>query len=278
MGALDRVQRGVDSSGRPLVLTRQHWQFIDRLNAGPGKGKLVVIQGSFRGGSGADASGDTHDNAGSSDIRRWNLTSDEAYAVKKASRDPQQVGGGSMWERTAAQGFDSHFHNTLVGDRPGSPGSLAQEAAYIAGYNGLGSGYRGYRDDFWRPATITAYKFLEDEITMAEAAEIKDAIKASEERILARIGGAEGRERDRDFRMDEKNDQALKDFKSAVFTEWGKQADELTLLANATKDVATRKELRKMQAKILRRLKDDPAVDGADNPSDEAVAEAESLV
>lgn len=251
---MEVIQRGVDSSGRPLKFTKQHWQFIDRLNAGPAKGLLVPIQGGFRRGQGADASGDTHDLAKCGDFRRWNLSDIIAHAVKVEGRRM----GGSMWERTEAQGFDPHFHNLLYGDTPGSPGANAQEYAWVKlGRNGLGANYAQYPDDFWRPNPILPYEYIPED-DMFEQSD-RETINAMAKDVEAMRAGSY------------KRDMEIKRKISDVITLIGKQADSLTLAINAVDDEGIKKQLRQNKRQILQTLKDLDFVDGKDNPSDDAM-------
>jgi hypothetical protein len=254
MGPLDVVQRGLDSSGRPLVLTRQHWQFIDRLNAGPAQGLLTPIQGGFRRGQGADASGDTHDLAITSDLRRWNLSNDQAYDVKMQSRK----WGGSMWERTEAQGFDPHFHNALYGDSPGSPGAKQQIHAWVdLARNGLGNNYAQYADDFWRPTQIKPYQYIPED----------DMFEDKDRALLQDVHDTLDQFRRGSF----KRDTELKKKISQSITSMGRMADSLTLTINKVDDEGIKRELRDTKKKILDELKNLEFVDGPDNPSDDAM-------
>jgi hypothetical protein len=194
-----------------------------------------------------------------SDIRRWNMSNEIARRVKRAARDPRIIGGGSMWERTAAQGFDPHFHNLLVGDRPGSLGALLQEDAYKDGFNGLGSGFRGHRDDFWRPNRILSYEYIEED----------DMFEDKDRKMLREIHT--GLEKFREGTLN--RDRTIKAKLSAAIAAQGRAADALTLAINRVDDEGIKRQLKTQQTQILDTLKELEFVDGPDNPSDDAMNE-----
>jgi hypothetical protein len=255
MTALEKIQRGLDTSGRPLFATRQMFQHFDRVNDHLG-GKLVIVQGSFN--RGTTASAGTHDLAGCIDIRTWNLTTDERHKAQRAGRDPDIVGGAAWWYRTPAMGFDFHVHILLLGDAPMTPQTAFQVAEYRAGRNGLAS--RG-RDDFWRPTVVRNYHYIEDDMFTQNDS---DRLKRIEDGLNS-------------FRTNEKkrdNNEAARDkarFEKVV-TALGRQADLLTTLINQSKDDATTQQLKNAKAEILTTLKANPMVTGVDNPSDDAMA------
>lgn len=250
----ERIQRGFDSSGRPLYATRMNWQHFDRVNEQCGN-KLVTVQGSW---SDATASANTHRLAGCRDVRVWNLTADECNHMIRVARDPDIVGHAAAFIRTAAQGFDPHSHWILMGDLPMDALAAQQIQMWMAGLNGLAS---GAKDDFpWRPDTFTPYQYIEDDMFTEE-----------DHKILTRLDAARINERTRDQAERERDKERF----SQLVTAQGQMADTLGILASNTKDAATAKELRQARRKILRALKDDPDVTGVDNPSDEGMAAAE---
>jgi hypothetical protein len=251
VSALDQLQRGFDSSGRRLLATAQMFQHFDRVNAVVG-GRLVIVQGSFN--RGLSESAGTHDLAGAIDVRTWNLSASERERAMRAGRDPSIVGGAAWWYRTEAQGFDPHMHVVLLGDAPMSPQTLDQAEDYRDGLNGLAN---ERADDFWRPATITNYRYIEDD--MADP-----AVQAQLDRIEKAVKTGFANERSRDQKDRERF--------SRLVDALGKQADVLTLLYNESKDDATKAKLRRAKAEILEALKSEPDVDGVDNPSDDAMA------
>lgn len=105
---------------------------------------VVVIQAA----GGATASAGTHTDGCAIDIRSWNIPADKINAVLLGAREA----GGWAWLRTKAQGFDPHIHIALDCDR--YTACSYQVAAAKAGYNGLGTGGRGGRDDGPRPSTF----------------------------------------------------------------------------------------------------------------------------
>lgn len=242
MGALDKIQRGTDSSGRPVFATRQHFQFYDRVNEHLG-GKLVIVQGGW---SFADASAGTHSLAMCMDFRSWNLTADEIVSGLHFGRDL----GGTFWPRTTGDGFDPHIHNNLLGDSPASAAAQAQITQYKAGLNGLAN---HARDRYpYRPAVIRDYQYIEDDMfTDADRAMLK-AVKDGQDSAKTR----DQSERDRD-----------KARFSRIVTKMGQQADLLTTLINSTSDDATKKQLQTAKRDILQALADDPDVTGVDNPA-----------
>ena len=247
MGPLDRIQRGVDSSGRPLLATRQTWQRYDRINEVLG-GKLVVIQGSFN--SGVTASGGTHDLAGALDFRTWNLTAAERFLGIKTGR----VLGGADWYRTPAEGFDFHWHGVTIGDAPMTRETAFQVVEYRAGRNGLAD--RGPDDFPFRPKIIRPYRYIED-----------DMFNKDDSNRLKRVERLLEAQRTRDQREREQDKERFQRLVKAQ----GRIADRLTVLIGRTSDDATRRDLKALQAEILTALKNDPDVTGVDNPSDDAL-------
>lgn len=90
---------------------------------------------------GAAASGGTHASGGAFDI--WQHD-------PETIRVARQMGADATWQRTPAQGFDYHAHGVLRGCPHNGPARY-QIDAVDDGYNGLGSGGRGARDDGPRP-------------------------------------------------------------------------------------------------------------------------------
>ena len=90
---------------------------------------------------GAAASAGTHASGGAFDIAQNSATA--LYVAR-------QMGADATWRRTPAQGFTLHAHGVLRGCPHNSPAAY-QIAAVDAGYNGLGRGGRGGKDDGPRP-------------------------------------------------------------------------------------------------------------------------------
>lgn len=91
---------------------------------------------------GATASAGTHSKGGAFDISDLVGTRDVAIA--------RQMGADATWARTRAQGFTPHLHGVLRGCPHNSPARY-QIDAVDAGFNGLGRGGRGGKDDGPRP-------------------------------------------------------------------------------------------------------------------------------
>ena len=247
--ALQVISRGVDSSGRPVRGTRQNFQFYDRLNKGPARGLLVIVQGSF---SFAEASAGTHSKAMCMDYRTWNLTEAIRNATVREGRNLM----GTMWYRSPADGFDPHIHNNLIGDSPAAPLALSQVSSYKAGRNGLANNMRDRNP--YRPERIHNYVYLEDDMFEAQDRNKLD-------RIITMLEGERTR--------DQKKAQADKERFRRTVALLGQTADQLTVLINDASDDATKMQLKKTQEKILLELKNDPDVTEEDNPSDDGLAE-----
>lgn len=252
------IQRGTDSSGRPLKNTAIKWQVFDKINARSG-GLLVIVQGAFMGSAGADASAGTHMFAGCNDVRRWNLTAAKAAEVI----DIADSLGDIWWERTAAQGFDPHFHNLLPNDHPLHPDAAWQVTLFRQGKNGLAS---GAPDMPGRRRPFPVYKFEEDSMSEADVNRLENKI----DRVLQRLNVGFENERERDA-AERERDRETK----------AKLVDQFGLMQNALKDDDSpsirqvKQLLRENRKLLLQDLKDDPATTGTPNdPSDEAVDEA----
>lgn len=242
------------------VLTRQHWQRFDRINAHPKiNGKLVLVQG---GRSRAPASGTTHRLLGCADYRRWNLTNDEAWWVTRLCRDPALVGGGTGHERTTWQGFEPHFHDATLGDDiPGVMDAVAIEQINGPfGYKNGGDGVSGTVGDWqpWRPDPIRNYVYLED-----------PDMTPDERQELFRIGKVLDQFKNAEWARDKADRLREKERFTTIVTMMGKEADALTVLINQTKEASTKQQLRRVKERILLALKEDPDVTGVDNPDDD---------
>lgn len=244
----DKIQRGLDSSGRPLINTRQGWQFFDRLHDFSG-GVLVMVQGGW---SFADASADTHGLAMCQDYRIWNLTIALRNKIVHKGRDWM----GTMWVRLEQDGFDPHLHNNIMGDRPATDAAMRQITSYKAGRNGLAN--NDLDRNPYRPDHIGVYHYIEEVDMTPDQAKQLTHIENMVQRSLA----GDARDRDRERERFQRMVKAM-----------GGQADQLTVLINRTKDDVTKAELKKMKQSILLQLKDDPDVTQEDNPSDDALAE-----
>lgn len=90
---------------------------------------------------GASASAGTHSKGGAFDVAQSSWSALEVY---------RQAGADASWRRTPAQGFTLHAHGVLRGCPHNTPARY-QITAVDAGFNGLGTGGRGGRDDGPRP-------------------------------------------------------------------------------------------------------------------------------
>jgi len=130
----DRVDLGLDSSDRPLVLTTRMRAAFDAACERAGV-TPVIVQGAFMAehGGGAAASDGTHDGAGCLDTRTWDLTEDEQDRVLTAAR----ALGWAVWKRDERHGMEEHHHWLLL-DEPGMhPSAARQQDAYLRGRDGL---------------------------------------------------------------------------------------------------------------------------------------------
>lgn len=91
---------------------------------------------------GAEASAGTHSQGGAFDIS--DLVGETDVWVAR------QMGADATWARTSAQGFTPHLHGVLTGCPHNAPARY-QIDAVRAGYNGLGRGGFGGKDDGPRP-------------------------------------------------------------------------------------------------------------------------------
>jgi hypothetical protein len=138
MGA-DPWQERVTVNGQ--TLTKRVWALLDDAYTAAGMNPdsyLTVTQGSFKGGSGADASGSTHDGGGAFDLRTWNLPASVQANLCAVLIDALRRRNVCAWYRDQAHGgFDPHIHG-IVRDEPGlSSGAAWQVAEYDRVHNGL---------------------------------------------------------------------------------------------------------------------------------------------
>ncbi len=93
------IQRGFDSSGRPLRATRLMWAVWDAAVDDPRcasfRHLLVPVQGAFMGSGGASASDGFHSLAACMDWRTWNLTSTQSAVFNYVLREH----GAGSWRR-----------------------------------------------------------------------------------------------------------------------------------------------------------------------------------
>ena len=247
---MTNVHEAVSRGG--FILTRQHWQRVDRANDILG-GLIIVVQG---GRSFAPDSGSTHRLLGVADYRRWHMSDEQAVRTTRVLRDLC----GTGHERTTWQGFTPHFHDATLGDDiPGIMDPVAIEQINGPfGYRNRGDGVSGTSGDWqpYRPDPIRNYKFLEDDVQPDERAalfQIRDD--------LAKFRAGE-------FNRDRAEMERDKRRFTETITMLGQQADMFGILIDKVSDRATKQQLRKARADILTYLKEHPDVTGVDNPDD----------
>jgi hypothetical protein len=130
--AMERLDLGKDSSGRPLTLNRRTKAMYDIVAHRIGR-EPVIVQGSYLKGIAAEESSRTHDAGGVMDLRVWDQTSSQVLQLLTELRRI----GFAAWLRTKAQGFDPHIHAVAIGDEELSDQAADQVDAYSRGKNGL---------------------------------------------------------------------------------------------------------------------------------------------
>lgn len=277
-------QRGFDSSGRPLRNTKYMWAMWDALRERPRvkpfAWKLVMVQGAFMSwaGGGASASDGFHNLAGCNDIRTWNLTDTEISILIWESR---QIALGA-WRRDTSWrhgGMAEHCHWGQGGDRPLSPGAAISWSSYV----NVGDGLAGSGGDYERrpsPMILTppAYIFQE-ELTMD--AEVRQAflnvhdhitrIRVGLEGDIDTLANAESARAIADRRRDRAAAEKAKTVAARVIAKLGNVQDAVAEVDSklASGDIAGARERLALLAKTTNSdLKDDPDVDGVDNPAE----------
>lgn len=157
------------------ILTERVWSLINYTGTLIGK-SLSVGQGGFKNGSGASASGSTHDEGDVFDLRVGNLTDGERLLVVNNLR----MWNGCAWLRSPEYGWTStgpHIHCVMRDSFYGlSPGAQHQVASYDRGMNGLDS---GAPDPFHRPPQ-EHYSEGDVPLTPDEINKIADAVWAKQ--------------------------------------------------------------------------------------------------
>lgn len=107
---------------------------------------MVVVQGSFKAGHGASASGSTHDAGDTADLRTRNLPSSVRANLCERLVVALREAGWCAWYRDQAHGgMDPHVHAVYRWADPApSSGARWQVGEYDAGRDGLSSGGRDY--------------------------------------------------------------------------------------------------------------------------------------
>lgn len=132
---MTRVTLGSDTSGRPLVVDDRTLAKLRLAERRLGH-TFVIVQGSWRGDSGAAASAGTHDRGGVIDLRSWDIPA--SIGIDRAVLELRKA-GLIAWYRTSAQGFDPHIHCIDYGNPDLAPSAANQVVAWKAGRNGLAS-------------------------------------------------------------------------------------------------------------------------------------------
>lgn len=157
------------------MLTGRVWSLINQISGTIGK-PLSVGQGGFKDGSGASASGSTHDKGDVFDLRVKNLNEHERLEVVQALR----FWNGCAWLRTPEYGWTStgpHIHCVMRDSYYElSGGAKRQVISYDQGKNGLDN---GAPDPFHQP---TQHHYSEEDVALtdAEIDKIADKVWAKE--------------------------------------------------------------------------------------------------
>jgi hypothetical protein len=175
-------QRGIDTSGRPILATGYMWAWWESVVAELGW-RPTIVQGAFMsrvpGGGAVDSAG-YHDLGGCFDLRTRDLT---PYRSEKLVRTLRRF-GAAAWRRDATHGrMDAHLHLVLGTDKPLAKGAVFQWAEYRAGGDGIGG-----TDYEWRPSPLVLTP-PEDEVSPEDKAQL-DRIEARLEdidKVLRRI-------------------------------------------------------------------------------------------
>lgn len=260
---------GRDTSGRGLYMTQWMLDVFNAIKRHPlvtdFAWKIVPVQGAFmyKNGGGASASDGFHNYGGCLDVRSWNLTTDEINRFIRASR----MLGFGFWRRDYSWqhgGMSPHMHGTLGSDAPLGYYAPISWSSYVNGGDGL-SGTGG--DYEWRPSPLVTYppaNLMETDYLMTTDAERKldTAIKK-----LDNIGKDLAQFRKGEYERDMKEIERAKESKRVLIDKLGGLADKLTHLENQVADDATKSLVRSAREEILTALRDDPNVDGKDNPA-----------
>lgn len=178
---VDVIQRGIDSSGRPIKASREMWAAwdaaCDELGFVP-----TIVQGGFVGSGGADQSAETH--AGDAlDIRLWDRTEAERRKMIRVLRGR----AFAYWERYESQGFDLHAHLIPGPWAHPSPQALDQWNDYLNGRDGLAGNGPDYH---WRPDPLVTEPPEEDDMPYTEkqlTAIVENAVAKQLETITEQI-------------------------------------------------------------------------------------------
>lgn len=277
------IRWGTDSSGRGIYMTRWMHTVFEAVRrhplVQPFASQIVIVQGAFmlrNGGGAADSSG-VHNAAGCCDIRTWNLTTTQIGLWVRASR----MMGFPYWRRDqswAHGGMPEHAHGVLGTDSPHSSGSLTSWRSYLAGGDGLAGPGRDYE---WRPTPlvlIPPLALLREDWLMADQADrIENLVKKTLEnttQLEHAVDALSDAEQRRAVAAREKAEKAADKAKAVAARMIGKLGgiqDQLTeieqLLAKGDAETA-RVRVAAMSLQVRHDLKEDPDIDGVDNPAD----------
>lgn len=163
------IQRGYDTSGRPIRASVEMWRVWDAACAVLGF-TPTIVQGGWVGDDGAAASAATH--AGDAlDVRLWDRTAGQREAMIHVYRSH----ACAYWERYEYQGFDLHAHLAPGPWAHPAPQAADQWRDYLTGRNGLASHGPDYH---WRPNPLVLTP-PEDDMPLNDADKtwIRDTIR-----------------------------------------------------------------------------------------------------
>jgi hypothetical protein len=146
------------------TLTAYGWWSLEQafLTAGLTVSDLTVVQGSFKAGGGAAASGSTHDKGDTADIRTRTLPEWARRNLCEPVVVALRARGWCAWYRDAAHGgMDPHIHAVYRwADPTPSPGAMSQVSSYDRRRNGLSGSSEG--PDYHPRPTQTLYPWPGD--------------------------------------------------------------------------------------------------------------------
>jgi hypothetical protein len=252
------IRVGTDTSGRPIYSTaffEKVWQHVlARPMIQPFRDKIVVVQGGFMSrvsGGGASASAGYHDLGGCRDVRTWNLTKQQQAILWWE----MALAGIYFWPRDAAHGgMDPHGHCIAGWDKPLASGAAYQWQQAENGRDGLA----GNGPDYVSPRPEPFVKFPPTEYVQED-----DMFTPADSKKLDQIVKKLDNERTRD-QKDRERDKARQAKLVALI---GGVVDTLTEYGDAG---ATKDQVAALRKRLLDELRNDPDVDGADNPAPQA--------
>ena len=177
-------QRGTDSSGRPILMTRYMHDFwegvVDDLGFRP-----VITQGAWMArvpGGGAENSEGFHDAGGCLDYRTRDLTLAQNLAVIRTIR----LHGAGAWRRYRSQGMSEDHGHLVLGTDPGiSIAALGQWREYLAG----GDGLTGTAPDYeWRPNPLVLQPPEGDDMKAEDWDRLEKLLDKKVEAVLDGLG------------------------------------------------------------------------------------------